>query len=119
MQTKDYCTFAVIERLNDKLLLRHLKIFTQPMVYASVLAYVKEMQDRWDGFQKIRVHTTREGSSLIKTWRTLGIQKAEDVTFSVPRKSEIAGRLKQRMSSKQLFPASGLGETLPETSATR
>ncbi len=32
-----------------------------------------------------------------------GIRNTEGVTFSVPRKSEIAGLLKQRMMNQQLF----------------
>jgi len=34
-QVRDYCVLSVFERLNDKLLLRHLKIFQQPTKYAS------------------------------------------------------------------------------------
>jgi phage FluMu gp28-like protein len=46
-QTKDYTVFSVIERRNDTLYLRHLKIFNQPTMYANVLGYIKALQDRW------------------------------------------------------------------------
>ena len=36
-QTRDYTVFSVVERLNDRLFLRHLKIFSQPTMYAHVL----------------------------------------------------------------------------------
>jgi phage FluMu gp28-like protein len=102
-QTRDYCVLAVIERLNDKLFLRHLKIFQQPTMYAQVLGYLKALQDRWGGFQKIRVDFTREGPSIIADMENAGIENAEGVNFSVPRKSEMASLLKQRMMNKQFF----------------
>ena len=42
-QTRDYCVLSVVERLNDKLFLRHLKIFQQPTLYATVLGYLKDV----------------------------------------------------------------------------
>ena len=102
-QTKDYSVLAVIEHLNDKLYLRHLKIFGQPTLYATVLGYIKALQDRWGGFEKIRVDFTREGPSIISDMENAGIDNAEGVCFSVPRKSEMASLLKQRMANHQLY----------------
>jgi phage FluMu gp28-like protein len=102
-QTRDYCVLSVVERLNDKLFLRHLKIFQQPTLYATVLGYLKMLQDRWGGFQKIRVDFTREGPSIIADMTAAGIDNAEGVNFSVPRKSEMASLLKQRMSNHKFF----------------
>ena len=102
-QTKDYCVLSVVERVNDRLFLRHLKIFQQPTLYATVLGYVKALQDRWGGFEKIRVDFTREGPSIIADMVNANIDNAEGVCFSVPRKSEMASLLKQRMMNKQFF----------------
>ncbi len=102
-QTKDYCVLSIIERRNDKLILRFLKIFAQPTKYAHVLGYLKMLQDRWGGFSKIRVDITKDGPSLISDMEDAGITNAEGVNFSVPRKSEMANLLKQRMTNGQLF----------------
>jgi phage FluMu gp28-like protein len=102
-QTRDYCVLSVIERLNDKLFLRHLKIFQQPTLYAQVLGYLKALQDHWGRFQKIRVDFTREGPSIIADMQTAGIENAEGVNFSVPRKSEMASLLKQRMTNGKFY----------------
>ncbi|MEM2108143.1 MAG: terminase family protein [Candidatus Bathyarchaeia archaeon] len=102
-QTRDYCVLAVVERVNDVLLLRHLKIFPQPTLYSTVLGYVKQLQDRWGGFQRIRVDITREGPSIIADMENAGIENAEGVNFTVPRKSEMASLLKQRMMDKRFF----------------
>lgn len=102
-QTRDYTVLAVVERQNDILYLRHLKIFKQPTLYASVLGYLKMLQDRWGGFAKIRVDFTREGPSIINDMSEAGIENAEGVTFSVPRKSEIAHLLRTRMRNQRFF----------------
>lgn len=102
-QVRDYCVLSVFERRNGVLLLRHLKIFSQPTKYAHVLGYLKTLQDRWGGFSKIRVDFTKEGPSLISDMEDAGIRNAEGVTFSVPRKSEAASLLKQRMADQKLF----------------
>jgi hypothetical protein len=102
-QTRDYCVLSIVESLNEKLFLRHLKIFSQPTKYAHVLGYLKTLQDHWGGFEKIRVDFTREGPSIINDMETAGIQNAEGVNFTVPRKSEMASLLKQRMNDQRLY----------------
>ncbi len=102
-QTRDYSVLSVVERRNDNLYLRFLKIFPQPTTYAHVLGFVKLLQDRWGDFVKIRIDFTREGPSIIADMQNAGINNAEGVNFSVPRKSEIASLLKQRMASHNLY----------------
>ncbi len=113
-QTRDYTALAIVERQNDILFLRHLKIFKQPTLYAQVLGYLKTLQDRWGGFQKIRVDFTREGPSIINDMTQANIENAEGVNFSIPRKSEMAHLLRARMSkSPILLSPNALGTTLP------
>jgi hypothetical protein len=85
------------------LFLRHIKIFQQPTLYAQVMGYLKTLQDRWGGFQKIRVDFTREGPSIIADMQAAGIDNVEGVNFSVPRKSEMASLIKQRMTNGKLY----------------
>ncbi|MGE5532940.1 MAG: terminase large subunit domain-containing protein, partial [Bacillota bacterium] len=104
-QIRDYASLAVVERVDNIVYLRHLKLFPHPTNHAHVLGYLKRLQDLWGGFVKIRVDFTREGPSLINDMEIAGIENAEGVNFSVPRKSEMAYLLKQRMTSQQfLFP---------------
>ncbi len=102
-QTRDYSVLAVVEKRNGCLFLRHVKIFQQPTLYATVMGYIKVLQDRWGGFQRIRVDFTREGPSIIADMETAGIRNVEGVNFSVPRKSEMASLLKQRMANRKFF----------------
>lgn len=102
-QTRDYCVLAISERVNDKLLLRHLEIFQQPTKYATVIGYLKALQDRWEGFQRVRVDNTREGPSIISDMEEAGINNVEGVTFNTSRKSEMASLLKERMMTQRFF----------------
>ena len=94
---------AVVERVGEKLLLRHLKIFSHPTYDAYVLGYLKALQDRWGGFRKIRVDITREGPSFIADMENAGINNGEGVVFSSPRKSEMAALLKKRMQDGRFY----------------
>ena len=67
------------------------------------MGYIKMLQDRWGGFAKIRVDFTREGPSIISDMENAKIRNAEGVNFSLPRKSEMASVLKQRMDNGDLF----------------
>jgi len=89
--------------LNDVLRLRHLKIFHQPTKYATVIGYMKMLQDRWEGFQRWRVDNTREGPSIISDMDEAGISNVEGVIFNTSRKSEMASLLKQRMMNQRFF----------------
>jgi phage FluMu gp28-like protein len=102
-QTKDYHVLCVVERVGEKLLLRHLKIFSHPTYDAYVLGYLKALQDRWGGFRKIRVDVTREGPSFIADMENAGINNGEGVVFSSPRKSEMAALLKKRMQDGRFY----------------
>jgi phage FluMu gp28-like protein len=102
-QTRDYCVLAVSERVNDRLFLRHLKVFQQPTKYATVIGYLKALQDRWEGFQRVRVDNTREGPSIISDMEEAGISNVEGVTFNTSRKSEMASLLKERMMTQRFF----------------
>jgi hypothetical protein len=102
-QVRDYTSLTVVELVNEIIFLRHQKLFSHPTNHAHILGYLKRLQDQWGGFQKIRVDYTREGPSLITDMETAGIENAEGVNFSVPRKSEMASLLKQRMTNGKFF----------------
>ncbi len=86
-QTRDYCVLSVIERQNDCLFLAALEGFPTAHTLCPGYGLSQSLQDRWGGFQKIRVDFTREGPSIIADMQTAGIENAEGVNFSVPRKS--------------------------------
>jgi phage terminase large subunit-like protein len=101
-KVQDYSVLAVVEHVRDKFLLRHLKIFDLGTSYASVIGYVKTLQDRWSGFRKIRVDCTNQ-DYVVEDMKNSGIENVEGVRFTLPRKQEMATLLKQRMINNQFW----------------
>ncbi len=103
-RVKDYSVLVVIEKVKGKFYLRHIKIFPLGTSYASVIGYVKTLQDRWDAFCKIRVDSTNQ-DYVVEDMQKSEIDNVEGVRFSLPRKQEMATLLKQRMlNNKFWFP---------------
>jgi len=102
---EDYSVIAVIQKVEEGFCLVHLKIFPLETSYASVIGYLKALSDRWGGFQKIRVDMTGVGDYICEDMTNAGIENVEGVTFTMPRKQEMAMLLKQRMlEGKFKFP---------------
>jgi phage FluMu gp28-like protein len=101
-RVQDHSVLVIIEEVGGKFLLRHIKIFDLDMSYASVIGYVKTLQDRWGGFCKIRVDSTNQ-DYVVEDMKNNGIDNVEGVRFSLPRKQEMATLLKQRMVNNQFW----------------
>jgi len=101
-RVKDYSVLVVIEEVKGKFYLRHVKVFDLGTSYASVIGYVKTLQDRWNGFCKIRVDSTNQ-DYVVEDMKNSEIDNVEGVRFSLPRKQEMATLLKQRMINNQFW----------------
>ena len=99
---RDHSVLVVIEAKDRKFLLRHVKMFELGTSYASVIGYIKTLQDRWGGFSKIRVDSTNQ-DYVVEDMKNSGIDNCEGVRFSLPRKQEMATLVKQRMSNNQFW----------------
>lgn len=96
---QDYSAFVVVERVDQRFLLRHVKVFPLGTNYAAVIGYVKTLVDRWQRFDKIRADITGVGNYIVEDMINGGISCVEGVTFSQPRKQEMASMLKERMQT--------------------
>jgi phage FluMu gp28-like protein len=95
---QDYSVLIVVEEFEGKYLLRHWKVFPLGTKYATVIGYVKTLCDRWKYFERIRVDITGVGEYVVEDMQNAGIEaEIEGVTFTLPRKQEMASLLKQRM----------------------
>jgi phage FluMu gp28-like protein len=73
-------------------------VFPLGTKYATVIGYVKTLCDRWKYFERIRVDITGVGEYVVEDMQNAGIEaEIEGVTFTLPRKQEMASLLKQRM----------------------
>jgi len=71
--------------------------------YASVIGFVKQLQDRWNRFITVRADQTGIGDYIVEDMKNGGIHNVEEVTFSLPRKQEMASLLKERMQNNQFY----------------
>jgi hypothetical protein len=94
---RDHSAFIVIEQVDKRYLLRHVKVWPLETKYASVIGYVKTVADRWHSFEKIRADITGVGNYIIEDMKNGDIENVEGVSFTHPRKQEMASLLKQRM----------------------
>lgn len=99
----DYTALAIIERVGERYFLRFLKVWPLETPYASVIGFVKQLQDRWESFVKIRADQTGIGDYIVEDMKNGGINNVEGVTFTLPRKQEMASLLKQRMVDSKFF----------------
>jgi phage FluMu gp28-like protein len=95
---RDYSVLIVVEEVEGKYLLRHWKVFPLGTKYATVIGYVKTLCDRWRRIERVRVDITGVGEYVVEDMQNAGIEaEVEGVTFTLPRKQEMASLLKQRM----------------------
>ena len=99
----DHSVLCVVEERDGKILLRFWKMWKLMTNYASIIGFVKTLQDRWDGFEKVRVDQTGIGDYIVEDMVNSGIQNVEGVVFGTRRKQEMASQLKERMMSEQYF----------------
>jgi phage FluMu gp28-like protein len=100
---QDYSAFTLIEDVETKYFLRYLKIWPHEVPYASVIGWVKVVQDRVDEFRCLRADKTGVGDYIVEDMQNAGILNVEGVNFTLPRKQEMASLLKQRMVNKRFF----------------
>jgi len=101
-RVKDYSALVIIEEVKDRFFLRHMKIFPLETSYASVIGYMKTLQDRWRGFCKIRVDSTNQ-DYVVEDMKNSDIDNVEGVHFTLPRKQEMATLFKQRMINNRFW----------------
>ena len=99
----DYTVLVIIEEVNGRFFLRSLKIWPLETPYSSIIGYVKLLQDKWENFIKIRADQTGIGDYIVEDMKNSGINNVEGVTFSLPRKQEMASLLKQRMLEGKFY----------------
>jgi len=101
-RVKDYSALVVVEEVKGRFFLRHVRIFPLETSYASVIGYVKTLQDRWGGFCKIRVDSTNQ-DYVVEDMKNSDVENVEGVHFTLPRKQEMATLLKQRMVNNRFW----------------
>jgi len=97
---RDYSVVAVIDKRDDGYYLVHCtdeRTFPLETPYASVIGYVKKLTSKWQVCLKTCVDKTGLGDPIVEDMKVGGIPNVEGVTFTEPKKEEMASLLKQAM----------------------
>jgi phage FluMu gp28-like protein len=100
---QDYSAFALIKDMDTIYFLRYLKIWSHEIPYASIIGWVKVVQDRIGEFRCLRADKTGVGDYIVEDMQNAGIMNVEGVNFTLPRKQEMASLLKQRMTNRRFY----------------
>ena len=94
---RDYSVVAAVQRRSDMLCLVHCHRFPLETSYATVIGYVKALVDKWQVIRRICVDKTGVGDPIVEDMIRSGIPNVEGISFTEPKKEEIATILKQNM----------------------
>jgi phage FluMu gp28-like protein len=99
---QDHSVLAIIHAENSQLQLAHMHRFPLGTPYASVIGYVKTLNDRWQTLQSVFVDCSGVGDYIAEDMQNAGLDNVEGVKFTLESKQEMAQHLKQAMTEKRL-----------------
>jgi len=97
----DHSVIAVVEKVGETLILRHVHVFPLGAEYGGVIGYIKVLSERWRVTVKACVDVTREEHVLEDLENAVTSCDVTGVIFGVKNKYEMASFLKQKMLKKQ------------------
>ncbi len=96
-QKQDASVVVVFERVGQLLRVVHVHRFPLGTEYASVIGYVKSLQDRWLYVRSVAVDYTGVGQGIVEDMVKSGIQGVDAVNFTVQSKEDMATMMRERM----------------------
>lgn len=94
---QDYSVVAVIGKKEQLLNLVHVHRFPLETAYASVIGYVKALNDRWKMIHEINADVTGIGDYIVEDMIRSGLANTKGTKFTVESKENMASVLKDRM----------------------
>jgi phage FluMu gp28-like protein len=92
----------VLEKQGSILRVAHIHRFPLHTEYASVIGYVKSMQDRWRNIRAVYCDVTGVGNYIVEDMVRSGILGVTGVTFTVKSKEEMATILREKMRNGEV-----------------
>ena len=99
---KDFSVVVVIERQGSILRVVHVHRFPLHTEYASVIGYIKSLQDRWREIRSVYCDITGVGNYIVEDMVHSGIQGVTGITFTVNSKEEMATILREKMRNGEV-----------------
>ena len=99
---QDYSVAVVVEKQGAVLKVIHIHRFPLHMEYASVIGYLKSLQDRWNTIRSVYSDITGVGNYIVEDMVRNGIQGVKGITFTVQSKEEMATIMKEKMRNGEI-----------------
>jgi phage FluMu gp28-like protein len=99
---QDFSVVLVAEKVGQTLRIVHVHRFPLKTEYASVIGYVKSLQDRWQTLRAVYADITGVGAYIVEDMVRSGIQGVEGITFTVASKEEMATIMREKMRSGEV-----------------
>ncbi len=99
---RDYSIVVVVEKSGKFLRVVHVHRFPLHSEYASVIGYVKSLQDRWKSIGSVYADVTGVGNYIVEDMFRSGIDGINGVTFTVQSKEEMANILREKMRAGEI-----------------
>ena len=99
---QDFSVVLVVEKQSSMLRVVHVHRFPLHSEYASVIGYIKSLQDRWKVIRAIYSDVTGVGNYIVEDMVRSGIQGVIGVTFTVKSKEEMATILREKMRNGEV-----------------
>ncbi len=94
---RDYSVVVVVEKRGQVVRVVHVHRFPLHTEYASVIGYVKSLQDRWKYVRYVYADVTGVGNYIVEDMFRSGISGVTGITFTVQSKEEMANILREKM----------------------
>jgi phage FluMu gp28-like protein len=99
---QDFSVVLLVEKQGSMLRVIHVHRFPLHTEYASVIGYVKSLQDRWRTIRSVYGDVTGVGNYVVEDMVHSGIQGVTGVTFTVQSKEEMATILREKMRNTEI-----------------
>jgi len=99
---QDFSVVLVLQKVGGLLKMVHVHRFPLKTEYASVIGYVKSLQDRWREIRAVYADITGVGGYIVEDMVRSGIQGVTGITFSVQSKEEMATILREKMRGSEV-----------------
>ena len=99
---KDFSVVMVLEKKAGILRVVHIHRFPLHTEYASVIGYVKSLQDRWRNIRSVYCDITGVGNYIVEDMVRSGILGVTGITFTVKSKEEMATILREKMLNGEM-----------------
>jgi phage FluMu gp28-like protein len=99
---QDFSVAVVVEKQGSISRVVHVHRFPLHTEYASVIGYIKSLQDRWKTVRAVYGDVTGVGNYIVEDMVRSGIHGVTGITFTVQSKEEMATILREKMRNGEV-----------------